>query len=104
MSRMASPAEKVSFAVTMGTILIPEVGLDHLDSLCDKEDSSTFCSVDGSAYRIAALTTCAYDRHTTKTSCTPASARLSNVQSNKGALQIGSRHWRGWDVRTGFQT
>jgi hypothetical protein len=38
MSRMASPAEKVSFAVTMGTIFSPDVGFDHLDSLNQRED------------------------------------------------------------------
>src|SRR5712671_1243110 len=29
----------------------------------------------------------------TKTSCTPARARPSSVQSSRGALQIGRRHW-----------
>lgn len=33
MSRMASPGENVSFAVRIGTILIPEPGFDHRDSL-----------------------------------------------------------------------
>ena len=33
MSRMASPGENVSFAVTIGTILSPVLGFDHLESL-----------------------------------------------------------------------
>lgn len=34
---MASPGENVSFAVKMGTILIPEPGFDHFESLEDKD-------------------------------------------------------------------
>jgi hypothetical protein len=33
MSRIASPGEKVSFAVTIGTILRPEEGCDHFEAL-----------------------------------------------------------------------
>ena len=33
MSRIASPGEKVSLAVTIGKIFIPEPGLDHFESL-----------------------------------------------------------------------
>lgn len=36
MSRIASPGEKVSLAVTIGTILIPELGFDHFDCLNTK--------------------------------------------------------------------
>ena len=41
---------------------------------------------------IAALTRFGCDLHTTKISCTPAKARLSSVQSSKGALHIGNKH------------
>ena len=43
---------------------------------------------------IAALTRSGCDLHTTKISCTPANARLSSVQSSKGALQMGNKHWQ----------
>ena len=43
-------------------------------------------------YLIAVFTWAACDLHTTKTSCTPARARLSKVQSKRGALHMGSRH------------
>ena len=33
MSRIASPGENVSFAVTMGTIFSPVLGFDHFESL-----------------------------------------------------------------------
>ena len=42
---------------------------------------------------MAAFTCSACERHTTNTSCTPARARPSSVQSSSGALQIGRRHW-----------
>jgi hypothetical protein len=38
---MASPGENVSFAVKMGTILIPEPGLDHFESLEDKDEAES---------------------------------------------------------------
>ncbi len=43
-------------------------------------------------HRMAAFTWSAYDLQMTKISCTPASARLSKVQSSRVALHIGSRH------------
>lgn len=44
-------------------------------------------------YLIASLTWWECDLQITKTSWTPASASDSNVQSKRGALQTGSRHW-----------
>jgi len=61
-----------------------EVGLEVEVELDEEEDQGDRA--------IASFTSLECDRHTTNTSCTPASARLSNVQSNSGALQIGSKH------------
>jgi len=63
-----------------------EVGLEVEVELEEEEEE------DQGDRAIASFTSLECDRQTTNTSCTPANARLSNVQSSSGALQIGSRH------------
>jgi hypothetical protein len=75
----------------MGAILIPELGLDHFESLQHTSWHRKYKThID--TYLIAALTRSACERQTTKISCTPASAKLSKVQSSSDALHIGSKH------------
>jgi hypothetical protein len=89
---MASPGVNVSFAVTIGTILRPALGLDHFEFLDSTVNYYEQENSGSETHLIAVLTSSACDLHITKISCTPARARLSNVQSSNEALHIGSRH------------
>lgn len=75
---------EVDFDVEEGADDDDEVGLEVEVELEGEEDQGDRA--------IASFTSLECDRQTTNTSCTPANARLSNVQSSSGALQIGSRH------------
>lgn len=54
---------------------------------------SSYRNKDRGSHFMASWTSSANERQMTKTSCTPARARLSSVQSSRGALQIGSKHY-----------